>query len=362
MHHPHSPQELNPEISLPISNKTNSQKQDGDFPFFDIVPEVLETILADDDDDNDEDDNSVDDDEGTYANKDIIATPNNASVLPPPNKKQKMNKKKKKKPKPKPLPVNKRVGTQFDPPQNCPASKASANLESFKKIQAYCDARPHLNSPIPFATLADNLNDIFTLYILHFAGTENLHRLIKDGLLWKTKNGYIGEACIRLDNSIIKKTQYSLGLSALGTETKIAVTDICMSPGPNNCGGDHNNFELQALTTDYLLEILSLMPNLQNLVFLGKKLNEYAATTFYPELKAKKQFPVLAHQFQANFMKGCNNIRSKLQYFSHPQRVLMGLNDKQESQDRIAIVQQHILAAVKIDIYDIIDLDDDDNI
>lgn len=55
-----------------------------------------------------------------------------------------------------------------------------------------------------------------------------------------------------------------------------------MYPGPNNCCGDNNNDELQVLMTKHLFEMLPFMPNLKNIVFLGKKSNEYAAKVFYP--------------------------------------------------------------------------------
>ena len=53
----------------------------------------------------------------------------------------------------------------------------------------------------------------------------------------------------------------------------IARGDICMSPGLQKCGDNHNTEEFQVLTTDVLIDFMTKCPNFKIIVLFGQKPN-----------------------------------------------------------------------------------------
>ena len=94
--------------------------------------------------------------------------------------------------------------------------------------------------------------------------------MTEDGLLWVTRNGYLGEICLRFLTSTINRTIYHSEDIQGNCRDSIAFTDINMCPAPNKCGGDHNHPKLQALTENVLIETIRLCPNAK-IVFFGEK-------------------------------------------------------------------------------------------
>ena len=108
--------------------------------------------------------------------------------------------------------------------------------------------------------------------------------MTEDGLLWVTRNGYLGEICLRFLTSTINHTIYHTEDIQGNCRDSIAFTDINMCPAPNKCGGDHNHPKLQAPTENVSNETIRLCPNAK-IVFFGKKPNRYAVSGFLQRLE-----------------------------------------------------------------------------
>jgi hypothetical protein len=124
-------------------------------------------------------------------------------------------------------------------------------LESWKAMKAFWDQHPNLTSPIPPASDAKRLEDITTLVIKHFPGDVQLDKMKDKGLLHKTQNinSYAAESCLRFIISTANSMMHTFNMERLKINGSLGFSDICMSPGPNNSGGDHNIKAFQTLTT-----------------------------------------------------------------------------------------------------------------
>jgi hypothetical protein len=254
------------------------------------------------------------------------------------------------------VPFNKRIGQTFDPPTVDAASTKCVTLDSWKKMKYYCDQHPNLTSPIPPAS-DGRLEDINTLVIKHFPGDVQLEKMKYEGLLHKTVNGYVAESCLRFLISTPNSVMHSLNMEHLKINGSLGFTDICMSPGPNNCGGDHNMKELQTLTTEVIIDFIKECPNLKNIVVFGKKPNIWAVDKFLPRLKTEN----LAHLFHESFHKGSEKFYSPCRFLCHSQFFLMQLNTKKHTLDLMRYVGTAIKAFLDIDIMDeLISMGDDD--
>jgi hypothetical protein len=143
------------------------------------------------------------------------------------------------------------------------ASTKCVTLDSWIAMKDFCDQHPNLTSPIPVASDAECIDDITALIIKHFPGDVQIEKMKYEGLLHKTVNGYVAESCLRFLISTPNSVMHSLNMEHLKINGSLGFTDICMSPGPNNCGGDHNMKELQTLTTEVIIDFIKECLNLK---------------------------------------------------------------------------------------------------
>ena len=152
--------------------------------------------------------------------------------------------------------------------------------------------------------------------------------MTEDGLLWVTRNGYLGEICLRFLTSTINCTIYHSEDIQGNCRDSIAFTDINMCPAPNKCGGDHNHEALQALTENVLIATIRLCPKAK-IVFFGKKPNHYAVNGFLQRLQKEG----LADRFPEEFRQGSDSFFSNCRYLTHSQFFLMQQNTIDHTKD-----------------------------
>ena len=103
------------------------------------------------------------------------------------------------------------------------------------------------NSALPIASDVTNFDHTQILNILHFPGNKDAQKLIEEGLLWRSKNGFIGEYCLSYFYSKFAKLATLLGITSERREVydKLlnisAFWDVCPVIASNKCGGSHNN-------------------------------------------------------------------------------------------------------------------------
>jgi hypothetical protein len=223
-------------------------------------------------------------------------------------------------------PFHERKGGRFDVlPTYDVASTIFLTFESWKAMKAFCDKHPNHTSPIPIASDAECLEDINTVIIKHFPGDVLLDKMMEEGLLHKTKNGYLAEPCLQFLVSAINSVMNSPDMKGLKVNGKLAFTDICMSPGPNNSGGDHNTEALQTLTTEVIIDFIKERPNLKKIVVFGKKPNIWAIDKLLPPRLKQEN---LDHLFHESFREGSEKFYSHCAFLCHSQFFLMQLNTK----------------------------------
>jgi hypothetical protein len=155
-----------------------------------------------------------------------------------------------------------------------------------------------------------------------------------DGHTWKTKNGYLGEPCLRFPISTINTILWKSGLGGEKLINNIALTDMLMSPGPNKCGGDYNTPELQQKTTNLLIAFIKQCPNLKTIVVFVSKPNAWAIDKLLPRLKEEN----LDHLFDESLRKGSDTFLSPHRFICHPQFYLMGCNTNEDNKDLMRVV------------------------
>ena len=91
------------------------------------------------------------------------------------------------------------VGLVFDSPTNPKfetiTTKWVKELDPYKNLQAHL-VTTRYNSTLPIASDVTNFDHTQILNILHFPGDKDAQKLIEEGLLWRSKNGFIGECCL----------------------------------------------------------------------------------------------------------------------------------------------------------------------
>jgi hypothetical protein len=137
--------------------------------------------------------------------------------------------------------------------------------------------------------------------------------MMNEGLLHKTKNGYPAESCLQFLISTTNSVMHSLNMEGLKINMSLPFTDICMSSGPNNSGGNHNTEAVQKLTTEVIIDFIKGCPKLKNIVVLGKKPNSWAVDKLLQRLIDEG----IDHLFDESFRKGSTKIFSPCAYLYH---------------------------------------------
>ena len=184
------------------------------------------------------------------------------------------------------IPFAQREGRNFDAATPDCLSLPISKAEEWNELTAYCRNHPNLDCPILPATLSDTLEEVLVIICKHYPGENDFDAMREKGLLWLTKNGYLGEICLRFLTSTINCTIYHTEDEDIQGDCResIAFTDINMCPAPNKCAGDHNHEALQVLTENVLIATIRLCHNAK-IVFSGKKPNQYAANAFLQRLE-----------------------------------------------------------------------------
>ena len=257
-----------------------------------------------------------------------------------PNKKKAVTKKKaapnKKKKKAKVITLDQRRGRNFDAATTNCLSLPISKTEAWKELTAYCHKHTNLDCTILPATMSKSLMKVLVIICKYFPGDNHFDdEMTEDGLLWLTKKGYFGELCLRFLTLTSTINNMIVDTDDIEDDCRdnIAFTDINMCPAPSNCGCDHNHPALQALTTDVLVEVLKHCPNAQ-IVFLGKKPNQYAKEKFLARLQKEG----LANQLPEEFRMGSDSFFSKFGYLPHSQFFLMGFNTADHTRDLFRFV------------------------
>ena len=72
-----------------------------------------------------------------------------------------------------------------------------------RNFYAFCRSHPHLDCPILPSTMSNTLEGILFIFCLHYPGDNHFDKMREKGLLWLTRNGYLGEICLRFLTSTI---------------------------------------------------------------------------------------------------------------------------------------------------------------
>ena len=183
------------------------------------------------------------------------------------------------------IPLAQREGRNFEAATPDCLALAVSEEKVWKNLTAYCHKDPNLDCPILPSTMSNTLEEVLFIFCLHYPGDKHIDEMREKGLLWLTRNGYLGEICLRFLTSTINRMIYHTEDLQGDCRDSIAFTDIInMCPAPNKSGGDHNHEALQALTENVLIATIRLCPNAE-IVFFGKKPNQYAANAFLQRLE-----------------------------------------------------------------------------
>ena len=231
------------------------------------------------------------------------------------------------------IPFPQQEGRNFDAARTDCLSLAVLEKKAWKDLVEHCRVHVNLDCPILPATLSKSLPKVLVIFCLHCPGDNHIDEMTEDGLLWVTRNGYLGEICLRLLTSTINRTIHHTKDLQGDCRDNIAFTDINMCPAPNKCGGDHNHPKLQALTENVPIETIRLCHNAK-IVFFGEKPNQYAVNGFLQRLENEG----LADEFPEEFRQGSNSFFSNCRYLTHSQFFLMQQNTIDHTKDLFRFV------------------------
>ena len=194
------------------------------------------------------------------------------------------------------------------------ASQVVQEMDVFKELQLYLETKGY-NSALPIGSDAESLDDITNLNILNFPGDKDTQKQIEEGLLWKSKNGYIGECCLSYFLSKFAKLANLLGITtdednerAVYDKLRIrsAFWDVCPVTASNKCGGIHNNATIQDFVTQIFLAFVKRCRNLTHINAYGVLPAKYVRETLQPmlELNCKNNITFSFDRHPQYFMQG----------------------------------------------------------